>query len=305
MEDVFVTKIHIDRLRHLENIEIILSDSERKHLILTGKNGSGKTSLLEVLKEAISPQLFSVNDVNGVNYESDTIGNIALTHSGPISAQTKFVCAYISASRGRFTKPDAAKGQVKAIHHADMQQNCGNDFLQYVTGLDFILYRAQRNKETEQARRLEKWFEDFQSLLCDIYDCPELQLLRDTKSSDFHIKLPNRSRFGLHEMSDGYTAVLKIVAELLMRMVEAGAESFDAHAVQAIVLIDEIDAHLHVELQRRVLKLLTKLFPNTQFIVATHSPFVITSLENAIVFDLEKKEMLENPWMYSSETVVE
>jgi predicted ATP-binding protein involved in virulence len=46
-------------------------------------------------------------------------------------------------------------------------------------------------------------------------------------------------------------------------------------------------------LQKRILPFLTKVFPNIQFIVATHSPFVITSLEKAIVYDLEKHIRLD------------
>ena len=47
------------------------------------------------------------------------------------------------------------------------------------------------------------------------------------------------------------------------------------------------------------------MIPNVQFIVATHSPFVITSLPNAVVYDLEKHEHLDNPSYYSYEAVVE
>jgi len=53
MRNVFVKKIHIGKVRHLENEDIVLSETERKHLILTGKNGSGKTSLLEAMREKI------------------------------------------------------------------------------------------------------------------------------------------------------------------------------------------------------------------------------------------------------------
>ncbi len=45
----FISEIHINQLRHLHDIEIPLSTSERKHLIFTGKNGSGKSSVLEEL----------------------------------------------------------------------------------------------------------------------------------------------------------------------------------------------------------------------------------------------------------------
>ena len=47
MENIFITKINIKKVRHLENVTIDLHETEKRHLILTGKNGSGKTSLLE------------------------------------------------------------------------------------------------------------------------------------------------------------------------------------------------------------------------------------------------------------------
>jgi predicted ATP-binding protein involved in virulence len=117
------------------------------------------------------------------------------------------------------------------------------------------------------------------------------------------IEIPGRERFALNEMSDGYTALLNIYMELLMRFGdENGNVEYDT---PAIIFIDELEAHLHVELQKRALPFLTKMFPNVQFIVSTHSPFVITSIPDAVVFDLEKKETLENPSLYSYETVVE
>ena len=50
MEDIFIKSIHINKVRHLENVNIPISETERKHLILTGKNGSGKTSILLELR---------------------------------------------------------------------------------------------------------------------------------------------------------------------------------------------------------------------------------------------------------------
>ena len=51
MADTFLTRIEIKHVRHLRDISIPLATEQRKHLILTGKNGSGKTSVLEALKE--------------------------------------------------------------------------------------------------------------------------------------------------------------------------------------------------------------------------------------------------------------
>jgi ABC-type transport system involved in cytochrome bd biosynthesis fused ATPase/permease subunit len=53
MTDVFITKIYIKKLRHLKDVHISLSDSQPKHLMLTGINGSGKTSLLNAIYDKL------------------------------------------------------------------------------------------------------------------------------------------------------------------------------------------------------------------------------------------------------------
>jgi recombinational DNA repair ATPase RecF len=50
MENIFITNIKIGRLRNLQTFNIEVSKTDKKHLILTGKNGSGKTSLLEAMR---------------------------------------------------------------------------------------------------------------------------------------------------------------------------------------------------------------------------------------------------------------
>lgn len=64
--------------------------------------------------------------------------------------------------------------------------------------------------------------------------------------------------------------------------------------MDGIVLIDEIETHLHIELQRTILRFLTTLFPNIQFIITTHSPFVLNSLDNVAIYDLEHFTLVEN-----------
>ena len=67
------------------------------------------------------------------------------------------------------------------------------------------------------------------------------------------------------------------------------ATTFD---MPGIALVDEVENHLHLSLQKRVLPILTGLFPNIQFIVTTHSPFVLSSLDSAVVYDLESKTLV-------------
>jgi len=106
----------------------------------------------------------------------------------------------------------------------------------------------------------------------------------------------------MDEMADGYSSLLHIITELMMKMENKTSLTYD---VPGIVLIDEIETHLHVELQRRVLPFLIRMFPRIQFIVTTHSPFVITSISNAVVYDLEKKIRVTDMSAYSYKAVIE
>lgn len=94
------------------------------------------------------------------------------------------------------------------------------------------------------------------------------------------------------DLSDGYRAVLSMTFELIrlmsLRYGDEGIFSLDASQVVApgVVLIDEIDAHLHPAWQREIGPWLTKLFPAVQFIVTTHSPYVCQSAVRGSVWTI-------------------
>ena len=101
--------------------------------------------------------------------------------------------------------------------------------------------------------------------------------------------MDNREPFGFNTMSAGYAAVFDIISNLIMRM-----EVRHDYNMEGIVLIDEIETHLHVELQKQIVPILTELFPNIQFIMTTHSPFILNSAPNSVVYDLEKHQLVED-----------
>ncbi len=90
---------------------------------------------------------------------------------------------------------------------------------------------------------------------------------------------PERHHFSY--MSDGLQSMINIVAEIAHRCIELNG-CFGKNAVRVtsgVVLIDEIDLYLHPHWQKHVLDDLAKAFPNLQFVVSTHSPFIVQSLQ--------------------------
>jgi predicted ATPase len=161
----------------------------------------------------------------------------------------------------------------------------------------------QDYNNTDNTENLKNWFIQFEQALKELYNCSKLKLKRDSKNLSFYIEMPGYEPFGLNQLAHGYSAFLDIYAELLMRFeTKSGCVDYDH---EAIVIIDEIEIHLHVELQKRIMPFLTRMFPSVQFIVSTHSPFVINSLNNAIVFDLEKRISLNDASLYSYDEIIE
>ena len=67
---IFIKEINISKLRHLENIDIILSENIKRNLIITGKNGVGKTTVLKAIKQYLkSIEEKKYNDIN-VSYKN-------------------------------------------------------------------------------------------------------------------------------------------------------------------------------------------------------------------------------------------
>lgn len=85
-------------------------------------------------------------------------------------------------------------------------------------------------------------------------------------------------RFSLTELSGGYRIMLAVAADLARRMAQGNPHLADPLQSEAIALIDEVDLHLHPQWQQRVLADLQRTFPNTQFIVSTHSPQVLSTV---------------------------
>lgn len=85
-------------------------------------------------------------------------------------------------------------------------------------------------------------------------------------------------------LSDGYKAFVGWVGELLGHLVEVSKGKLDLDEIPGIVLVDEIDLHLHPEWQRHVVPMLATAFPKIQFICTTHSPLVASNVHRSNLF---------------------
>jgi hypothetical protein len=157
------------------------------------------------------------------------------------------------------------------------------------------------DKNQALADRIAAWFVEFGQTLKILFEDNGVTLKFNPDSSHFTICQPNKPPYTFQTLSAGYRAIFDIYAELIMR-----TEYFKVmpKELTGVVLIDEIDSHLHVSLQRLILPFFTQAFPNIQFIVTTHSPFVLMSTPDTVVFDLAKNEPITEDLSYYTYSAV-
>lgn len=115
------------------------------------------------------------------------------------------------------------------------------------------------------------------------------QVLYSSRYGEIAVKNPDGTVINFSALSDGYRNVIKIVTDIATKMCilnpYLGKDTLKK--TPGIVVIDELDLSLHPTWQRRIVGILKELFPKVQFICATHSPFIIQSLEPGELITLD------------------
>lgn len=335
MDKVYITNIHINKVRHLKDMDIPFSDggAGMKHLILTGKNGSGKTSLLDAVAvylnsvstsndphEAIKNHRLDLNnleyarthsagtdEIEGIQeriscyekrIESSTGGvslSFNISEDGLKSSfqHGDYILAYYTAGRSFHADVPESIEKVKVKDFYGINEKPRQKFLKYMLDMKMVQAMAAASYDKGKAKEVQHWFDRIESIMRRVYDDPSLHLEFDMDTYQFSINENGREPFDFNTASDGFSAVLDIVVDLILRMQQQNHRIIN-FTKPGIVLVDEIETHLHLELQRNILGYLTELFPNIQFIVSTHSPFVVNSLDDAVIYDLEKRTLVEH-----------
>ncbi|PPD44700.1 MAG: hypothetical protein CTY16_11430 [Methylobacter sp.] len=122
---------------------------------------------------------------------------------------------------------------------------------------------------------------------------PDVQDFRFDTTPDFKGFVEVKTDYGwvkLRELGYGYQVTLAWIVDLAKKLFERYPHSENPLHEPAIVLVDEIDLHLHPDWQRKIIKFLSTQFPKTQFIATTHSPLVVQSADNVNLVILEKQD---------------
>lgn len=324
-DSTFIKSFTVDAIENVSPISVFLGET-KTHLIITGRNGSGKTSILKAIQEELSiikssggnihmlrsarrkaEQAYADNSTpetmaNLNTYKNFKDGKVSLAYGGGFDFKSdEEICIFFSASRAleasipssitTSTLPSAA-GDLPVVNSM---------ILQYLVNLKAQRAFARDDGDIESVQIIDVWFDSFKEALRDVFENRELNLEFDRQALSFLIVDGNK-KYTFNSLSSGQSAILSIYAELLLR-VEAAANG--KKNIGGLILIDEPETHLHASLQKKILSFLVKTFPQFQFIVTTHSPFIISSLKNTKILNLEDGKAYEDFSSFSYEAILE
>ncbi len=104
----------------------------------------------------------------------------------------------------------------------------------------------------------------------------------------------NNEYLVINQLSDGEKCLLAMIGDLAQRLVIANPSLDNSLEGKGIVLIDEIELHLHPQWQREIIPKLQTIFPHCQFIITTHSPQVLSNINRENIFILEDFKIIKN-----------
>lgn len=326
------------RIEHLDyEIDINLNG---KNLILVGGNGVGKTSILNSIYEAINIELEKnnsqianfkssldyhkrniknypegsneyIDQLSSIKYYEEKLKQFNLPLTLSIPNINDFIRNFNTkkAIRSNFSAYRISRIQETSSSTSLEEEKKNSLNLEYVGSTleqHLLNIRVTKSllmteaKDHVKANKFSQWFDNFERQLKYLFEDNDTKLEFDVSSMKFYIIQKNK-KFTFQNLSSGYQAIFDIYADLLMR-----TELFDItpDELTGVVLIDEIDAHLHISLQKIILPFFINSFPKIQFIVSTHSPFVISSSSNTVIYDLTTQELITNNVTYYSNDAI-
>ncbi|MCD8422922.1 AAA family ATPase [Tenacibaculum finnmarkense] len=278
--------------------------------IFLGNNGTGKTNLLKVLscmeakqidiengfkniRTAYLPKNIEVQHKININLEYEN--NLIKWHSsryekrGSQSAYIQNEILFFEVYAYGVNRKSSRKTKLSSDDTIENNATLFNHNISLINLEEWLLqtdYAVKNGQKTAQ-KRLDLIKEIITGAIF-----PELQDFRFQTDEKLNNSVEFKTEEGWFQFDDlayGYQSTLSWIVDFCKKMFDRYPKSSNPLKEPAIVLIDEIDLHLHPEWQRNITQILSNLFPKTQFIATTHSPIVVQSLEEANVYILNKE----------------
>lgn len=298
----YIKSFEIKDYGYIDRISINNIPHDNRWIFITGENGSGKTSLLRALAiflgQGIIPSSYSRNFTKTPCFDAILVGGRGeekiYTRKGNDS-ETKN--AKRSLLRG-FAAYGIHRTVIKSRFYSSNNTNLEltkNGFLKSILSdgitplIDFnntIIEWSDSKNSLEKFKHRRDFF--VKALLRTVPGLVDIHFKDSRKglTTEFFIRFNEGpvSKVSYDQLSSGTKSTLSFVSDIIIRFYKQQPEAYDPSEFRGIVIVDEIDLHLHPQGQKKLILALSEVFPNIQFIVSTHSPIPLLGAPKESIF---------------------
>ncbi len=292
LENNFIEKVTISNFFSIEDITLNFANS--KEIYFLGENGDGKSLILMAIYLAFNGSYVSLKtDQAKTGKAADIIRN----NQNSILTGVDDTGKEYNSQKGIHLNNFFAYGTHRGRYSTDQPEEYG--FMSLFDSEQTLLNPVswlikQKLLELENITEAKNGIEAF-AVIPNYFDVTFLEkMFHDLLEKNVEIKVEKgevlfiekgSTNLTFDQLSEGYKSILIFVSDLIYRLRKNIPMNKDFADLKGVVLVDEIDLHLHPKWQRVVVDRLRKIFPNVQFIFTTHSPTIIQgAYQDAIIY---------------------
>ena len=290
----YINKIYINNFFSIKQIYLDFNDS--KEIYFLGENGDGKSLLLMALYLA-----FNGNFITTKTDQEETGKAVDILRKNKellLKGFDEFDREY-NPQQANYIENIYAYGTHRGRYSADTPEEYGfmslfdfnktlNDPILWLKNQKLLeLESLNKNEKTEATKNFQLTTSELENMF---YELLEKNVKVEIQGADVYF-IEKGYKLNLEQLSEGYRSIIIFVCDILYRLSTNNKENKHLSSMKGVILVDEIDLHLHPKWQKTVIKKLRTLFPNMQFFFTTHSPTIIQGASNdAIVFRVYREQ---------------
>ena len=302
-----IARIRIENFGPIKEVEIDEIPFSTQWIFFTGENGTGKTSILRALATALCFRKTAEDETTpdhlfrvslSLYWPSEMQINFERIENGTIErrdALTNGFAAY-GQSRLRTGHTGIASDKTGPFSYDSLYASLFSDD-SYLVDLQSQFDKWQENALLSPAYERRKSYitEILTDILPNLYNIDfndrkgdisvTSYIERDYEGGEF-------KKVSFDQLASGLKSMIAMIGDIMVRLYEQQPAVFDPAEFTGVVLIDEIDIHLHPKLQKQLVEQLTRTFPKIQFIASTHSPIsLLGAPKNSRIFKVERSAL--------------
>jgi len=299
-----VKSLHIEKFKQINRIE--LKDlPNTQWIFLTGENGYGKTLILQAIATALYPIDKNINEI--VNSSQTGITSIVELNNGDVygvypgksnrsefkrNSNFIFLSCYGSS---RLLTSNKESNAEKDLTYPDLDRLFKDQSI--FKNIEYELIKWKLKSESKKINREEElilknrleWVKNIFIELLNLADIDIDSLNEKVTYIEKDVKGEGLIPVDRDKLGSGFKSLIGLVGDLIIKLINSKQPTENPLKLLGIVLIDEIELHLHPKLQREIPRVLSKFFPRIQFIVSSHSPMpLLGAPENSVFLKVDR-----------------